>query len=76
MKCKYSGCSGLTSITIPNSVTSIANIPANAVLIQSEGGSIKVQGLDEGTQVNVYSTKAPLSDSKRRWGCCCSWWKG
>ena len=33
----------------------IANIPANAVLIQSEGGSIKVQGVDEGTQVNVYS---------------------
>ena len=32
----------------------IANIPANAVLIQSEGGSIKVQGVDEGTQVNVY----------------------
>jgi aspartate 1-decarboxylase len=24
------------------------------VLIQSEGGSIKVQGVDEGTQVNVY----------------------
>ena len=34
----------------------IANIPAQAVLIQSEGGSIKVQGVDEGTQVNVYST--------------------
>ena len=32
----------------------IANIPANAVLIQSAGGSIKVQGVDEGTQVNVY----------------------
>ena len=32
----------------------IANIPANAVLIQSAGGSIKVQGIDEGTQVNVY----------------------
>ncbi len=33
----------------------IANIPAQAVLIQSEGGSIKLQGVDEGTQVNVYS---------------------
>ena len=33
----------------------IANIPAQAVLIQSEGGSIKVQGVDEGAQVNVYS---------------------
>ena len=32
----------------------IANVAAQAVLIQSEGGSIKVQGVDEGTQVNVY----------------------
>lgn len=32
----------------------IANIPAQAVLIQSEEGSIKVQGVDEGTQVSVY----------------------
>ena len=32
----------------------IANIPANAVLIQSEGGSIKVQGCNEGEQVSVY----------------------
>ena len=33
----------------------VANIPANAVLIQSEGGTIKVQGCDEGEQVSVYS---------------------
>ena len=41
----------------------IANIPANAVLIQSEGGSIKVQGVDEGMQVNVYSTNGTLAGS-------------
>ena len=33
----------------------IANIPANAVLIQSEGGSIKVQGCDDGERIGVYS---------------------
>ena len=32
----------------------MANIPANAVLIQSEGGTLKVQGCDEGEQVCVY----------------------
>jgi hypothetical protein len=41
----------------------IANIPANAVLIQSTGGSIKVQGVDEGTQVNVYSTNGTQAGS-------------
>jgi len=41
----------------------IANIPANAVLIQSEGGSIKVQGVDEGTQVNVYGINYAPSTS-------------
>lgn len=33
----------------------IANVPANAVLIQSEGSNIYVQGVDDGTQVKVYS---------------------
>ena len=32
----------------------VANIPANAVLIQSQGGTITVQGCDEGEQVSVY----------------------
>jgi len=32
----------------------VANIPANAVLIQSEGGTITVQGCDEGEQISVY----------------------
>ena len=41
----------------------IANVPANAVLIQSEGGSIKVQGVDEGTQVNVYGINGTQAGS-------------
>ena len=41
----------------------IANIPAQAVLIQSEGGSIKVQGVDEGTQVNVYGINGTQAGS-------------
>ena len=32
----------------------IAQIPAHAVLIQSENGEISVSGLDEGTKVSVY----------------------
>ena len=41
----------------------IANIPAQAVMIQSEGGSITVQGVDEGTQVNVYSVNGTQAGS-------------
>ena len=41
----------------------IANIPAQAVLIQSDGGSIKVQGVDEGTQVNVYGINGTQAGS-------------
>ena len=41
----------------------IANIPANAVLIQSEGGSIKVQGVDDGTMVNVYGINGTQAGS-------------
>ena len=41
----------------------IANIPANAVLIQSAGGSIRVQGVDEGTQVNVYGVNGTQAGS-------------
>ena len=41
----------------------IANIPAQAVLIQSEAGSIKVQGVDDGTQVNVYSVNGTQAGS-------------
>jgi len=33
----------------------VANVPAKAVLIQTNGGSINVQGCDDGEQVNVYS---------------------
>ena len=41
----------------------IANIPAQAVLIQNEGGSIKVQGVDDGTQVNVYGINGTQAGS-------------
>lgn len=33
----------------------IANVPAHALLIQSNGGSINVQGADDGTSVSVYT---------------------
>ena len=33
----------------------VAQIPSQAVLIQSEGGILKVEGVDEGTQVFVYT---------------------
>jgi len=41
----------------------IANVAAQAVLIQSEGGSIRVQGVDEGTQVNVYGINGTQAGS-------------
>ena len=41
----------------------IANVAAQAVLIQSEGGSIKVQGVDEGTQVYVYGINGTQAGS-------------
>ena len=41
----------------------IANVAAQAVLIQSEGGSIKVQGVDEGMQVNVYGINGTQAGS-------------
>lgn len=37
---------------IPNGV---AQIPSKAVLIQSEGGILKVEGVDDGTPVSVYT---------------------
>lgn len=33
----------------------VANVPAQAVLIQSEGGMLTIQGADDGTPVSVYS---------------------
>lgn len=33
----------------------IANVPANAVMIQSAGGVLSVQGADDGTQVSAYA---------------------
>jgi len=36
-------------------VTAVSQVPAQAILIQSEGGVMTVQGLDDGQQVRVYS---------------------
>ena len=33
----------------------VAQVPANAVLIQNNGGQLTIQGVDDGTQVSVYS---------------------
>ena len=41
----------------------MANIPANAVLIQSEGGTIKVHGCNDGEQVSVYSINGTKAGS-------------
>ena len=41
----------------------MANIPANAVLIQGEGGTIKVHGCNEGEQVSVYSINGTKAGS-------------
>ena len=43
----------------------IANIPAQAVLIQSEGGSIKVQGVDEGANIVVYAVSGQMVGSTK-----------
>ena len=61
---KYKATGGWKDFVFIEGITNgIANIPANAVLIQSEGGSIKVQGLDEGTQVNVYGINGTQAGS-------------
>ncbi len=41
----------------------VADIPANAVLIQSEGGTIKVHGCNDGEQVSVYSINGTKAGS-------------
>ena len=40
--------------------TSVAQVRANAVLIQSESGRITVNGVDDGTNISVYSTNGVL----------------
>ena len=42
---------------------SVADIPANAVLIQGEGGTIKVHGCNDGEQVSVYSINGTQAGS-------------
>nr|MCR5818357.1 leucine-rich repeat domain-containing protein [Prevotella sp.] len=46
-----------------NIITDVANIPANAVLIQGEGGTIKVHGCNDGEQVSVYSINGTKAGS-------------
>ena len=41
----------------------MADIPANAVLIQGEGGTIKVHGCNDGEQVSVYSINGTKAGS-------------
>lgn len=41
----------------------VANIPANAVLIQSNGGVLTIQGIDDGIPVNVYSINGTQAGS-------------
>ena len=41
----------------------MANIPANAVLIQGEEGTIKVHGCNDGEQVSVYSINGTKAGS-------------
>lgn len=41
----------------------IANVPAQAVLIQSNGGQLNIQGINDGTTVNVYSINGTQAGS-------------
>ena len=41
----------------------VANVPAQALLIQSEGGSLTVQGADDGAPVSVYSINGAMVGS-------------
>ena len=41
----------------------IANVPANAVLIQSDGGMFTIQGVNDGTPINVYSINGTQAGS-------------
>ena len=44
-------------------IDGMADIPANAVLIQGEGGTIKVHGCNDGEQVSVYSINGTKAGS-------------
>ena len=43
----------------------IASIPAHAVLIQSDGGILNIQGIDEGTPISIYNTASQLVGSAK-----------
>ena len=44
-------------------IDGMANIPANVVLIQGEGGTVKVHGCNDGEQVSVYSINGTKAGS-------------
>ena len=44
-------------------IDGMADIPANSVLIQGEGGTIKVHGCNDGEQVSVYSINGTKAGS-------------
>jgi hypothetical protein len=50
-------------MSIAGMTTSVAQIKVNAVLIQSEGGRITVNGVDDGTNISVYGTDGVLRDT-------------
>jgi hypothetical protein len=41
----------------------IANVPANAILIQSGGGMLTIEGADDGTPVSVYTVNGTQAGS-------------
>ena len=44
-------------------INSIASVPAKAVLIQTNGGVVTIQGADDGTQVSVYGINGTQAGS-------------
>jgi hypothetical protein len=44
-------------------LSNIADVPAKAMLMKSEGGMLSVQGADDGTQVCVYSLNGTMAGS-------------
>ena len=44
-------------------LSGVADVPAKAMLMKSEGGMLSVQGADDGTQVCVYSLNGTMAGS-------------
>lgn len=45
----------------PQMNTSIAKVPAQAVLIQNDGGVLTIQGVDDGTKISVYNINGTMA---------------